>query len=115
MGAAFLGPLELCISNMRHAAGHRITCCSRWDVFLRQRDAHVLTVSGEWLGANALEFVGFLLVKRPAELEAVVAEGVGCESVHQVTGGPGPDEYIGIPQGTQTREISFIFFSSFLL
>lgn len=71
MGAAFLGPLELCISNMRHAAGHRITCCSRWDVFLRQRDAHVLTVSGEWLGANALEFVGFLLVKRPAELEAV--------------------------------------------
>ena len=31
----------------------------------------MLTVSGEWLGANGLEFVGFLLVKRPAELEAV--------------------------------------------
>jgi ATP adenylyltransferase/5',5'''-P-1,P-4-tetraphosphate phosphorylase II len=61
-------------------------------------------VSGDQLGVNALGFAGFLLVKRPVQLEEVVAEGsaevlegVGCESVHQVAGGPGLDGDIWIP------------------
>jgi hypothetical protein len=49
---------------------------------------------------------GFLLVKSPAELDAVVAEGPGkvlkgvaCESMHetQVAGGPELDGDVGIP------------------
>jgi ATP adenylyltransferase len=74
-------------------------------VFPRWQDAHVLAVSGERFGVNALGFAGFLLVKSPAELEAVVTEGlakiledVGCESVHemQVAGGPELDGDTGI-------------------
>ena len=75
-------------------------------VFPRRHDAHVLTVSGERLGVNALGLAGLLLVKSPAKLEAVVAEGpanilkgVACESVHeiQVAGGPELDGDVGIP------------------
>ena len=75
-------------------------------VFPRRHDAHVLAVSGERLGVNALGFAGFLLVKSPAELRAVVAEGpanilkgVTCESVHgtHVAGGPELDGDVGIP------------------
>jgi len=44
-------------------------------VFPRRHDAHVLVVSGERLAVNAFGFGGFLLVKCPTEIEAVVAEG----------------------------------------
>jgi ATP adenylyltransferase len=109
LNAAFL---ELCISTVRHAADYppgapsynMLLMLVHMYVFSRRRDAHVLVVSGDQLGVNALGFAGFLLVKRPAELEEVVAkgpaevlEGVGCESVHQVTGGPGLDGDIWIP------------------
>ena len=75
-------------------------------VFPRRHDAHVLALSCERLGVKALGFAGFLLVKSPAELEAVVAEGpanilkgIACESVHemQVAGGPELDGDVGIP------------------
>jgi len=67
---------------------------------------HVLTVSGKWLGINALGFVGFLLIKSPTKLKAVVAEdptnilkGIACKSIHeiQVTGKPELDGDVGIP------------------
>jgi len=76
-------------------------------VFPRRHNAHVLAVSGERLGVNALGFAGFLLVKSPAELEAVVAEGpanvlkgVACEIVREIQvdgGGPELDGDVGIP------------------
>ena len=50
----------------------------------RRQDTHVLAVSGERLGVNALGFAGFSLVKNPAELKAVAAEGVACEGVHEM-------------------------------
>jgi ATP adenylyltransferase len=60
-------------------------------VFPRLREAHLLAVTREPLGVNALGFAGLLLVKSPAELEAVKAEGPGnvlrgvaCESVHEM-------------------------------
>ena len=75
-------------------------------VFPQQHDAHVLAVSGEQLGVNALSLVGLLLVKSPTKLKVVVAEGptnilkgVACKSVHeiQVAGGPELDGNVGIP------------------
>ena len=65
----------------------------------------MLAVLGERLGVNALGFAGFLLVKSPAELEAVVAEGpvpkgLACEIVHEIQvvgGGPELDGDVGIP------------------
>ena len=67
-------------------------------VFPRRRDAHVLAVSGERLGVNALGFAGVLLVKSPAELETVVAggaanvlKGIACERVHEIQVGGGPE------------------------
>jgi ATP adenylyltransferase len=60
-------------------------------VFPRLRDTHLLAGTREPLNVNALGFAGFLLVKSPAELEAVRAEGPGnvlrnvaCESVHEM-------------------------------
>ena len=60
-------------------------------VFPRLREAHLLAVTREPLGVNALGFAGLLLVKNPAELEAVKAEGPGnvlrgvaCASVHEM-------------------------------
>ena len=114
LSAAFLDLLELCISTVRHAADYPpgapsynvLLTLGHMYVFPRRQDAHVLTVSGERFGVNALGFAGFLLVKSPAELEAVVSEGpakiledVGCESVHemQVAGGPELDGDTGIP------------------
>ena len=114
LGAAFLDLLELCISTVRHAADYPpgapsynvLLTLGHMYVFPRRQDAHVLAVSGERFGVNALGFAGFLLVKSPAELEAVVAEGpanilkgVACESVHemQVAGGPELDGDVGIP------------------
>ena len=102
---AFLELLELCISTVRHAADYPagppsynvVLTLGHMYVFPRLREAHVLAASREPLGVNALGFAGLLLVKSPAELEAVRAEGpsnvlkgVGCESVHemQVVGGP---------------------------
>jgi len=62
----------------------------------------VAAVSGVRLDVNALGFAGFLLVKSPAELEAVwpralpnVLKGVACESV--VAGGPELDGDVGTP------------------
>ena len=114
LGAAFLDLLELCISTVRLAADYPLGAPS-YNVLLtlghmyvipRRQDAHVLAASGERLSVNALGFAGFLLVKSPAELEAVVAEGPGnvlksvaCESVHeiQVAGGPELDGDVGDP------------------
>ena len=60
-------------------------------VFPRLRETHLLAVTREPLGVNALGFAGLLLVKSPAELEAVTAEGPGnvlrsvaCGSVHEM-------------------------------
>ena len=86
LGTAFLDLLELCISTVRHAADYPpgapsynvlLTRLGHMYVFPRlgRQDAHVLAVSGERLSVNALGFAGFLLVKSPAELETVVAEG----------------------------------------
>ena len=99
---------------MRHAADYPPGAASynvpltlgHMYVFPRRKDAHVLAVSGERFGVNALGFAGFLLVKSPAELEAVVSEGpaniledIGCESMHemQVAGGPELDGDAGMP------------------
>jgi len=109
---AFLDLLELCISTVRHAADYPagapsynvLLTLGHMYVFPRRHDAHVLAASRERLGVNALGFAGFLLVKSPAELDAVVAEGpanvlrgVACESVHemQVAGGPELDGDVG--------------------
>jgi len=114
LAAAFLDLLGLCISTVRHAADYPpgapsynvLLTLGHMYVFPRRHDAHVLALSGERLGVNALGFAGYLLVKSPAELEAVVAEGpanipkgVACESVHeiQVAGGPELDGDVGIP------------------
>ena len=83
LGPAFLDLLELCISTVHHAADYPRGAPSynvllrpgHLYVFPRRHDAHVLAVSGERLGVNALGFAGFLFVKSPAELEAVVAGG----------------------------------------
>ena len=60
-------------------------------VIPRLHETHLLAVTREPLGNNALGFAGLLLVKSPAELEAVKAEGPGdvlrdvaCESVHEM-------------------------------
>jgi ATP adenylyltransferase len=109
---AFLELLELCISTVRHAADYPVGPPSynvvltlrHMYVFPRLRDAHILAVSREPFGVNALGFAGLLLVKSPDELESVRAEGpgnvlkgVGCESVHekQVAGGPELDGDVG--------------------
>jgi len=74
-------------------------------VFPQQHDAHVLTLSCKRLGIKALGFVGFLLVKSPTKLKAVVAEGlanilkgIACKSMHeiQLAGGPELDGNVGI-------------------
>jgi ATP adenylyltransferase len=109
---AFLELLELCISTVRHTADYPagppsynvVLTLGHMYVFPRLRETHVLAMSREPLGVNALGFAGLLLVKSAAELEAVRAEGpgnvlkgVGCESVHemQVAGGPELDGDIG--------------------
>jgi len=115
LGAAFLDLLELCTSTVRHAADYSsgapwynvLLTMGHIYVFPRRHDTHVLAVSGERLGVNALGFAEFLLVKSPAELEAVVAEGpanvpkgVACEIVHEIQvvgGGPELDGDVGIP------------------
>ncbi|KAH9986573.1 hypothetical protein BJV74DRAFT_988473 [Russula compacta] len=84
----------------------RTTCCSRSDTCVRLSattrgaTASSLPATREPLGVNvnvsvnALGFAGYLLVKRPSELEAAVAEGTGQRAqgrrVHelQVAGGP---------------------------
>jgi ATP adenylyltransferase len=60
-------------------------------VIPRLHETHLLAVTREPLCDNALRFAGLLLVKSPAELEAVRAEGPGdvlrdvaCESVHEM-------------------------------
>ncbi|KAH9979160.1 hypothetical protein BJV74DRAFT_780499 [Russula compacta] len=108
---AFLELLDLCISTVRHTAGYPtgapsynvLLTLGHMYVFPRQREVHHIIShrESEPLGVNvsvnALGFAGYLLVKRPSELEAVVAEGpanvlrgVACASVHelQVAGGP---------------------------
>lgn len=110
---AFLELLDLCISTVRHAAGYPtgapsynvLLTLGHMYVFPRQREVHrIISHRGsEPLGdgvnvnVNALGFAGYLLVKSPTELEAIIAEGpanvlrgVACESVHelQVAGGP---------------------------
>jgi len=114
LAATFLDLLKLCISTMHHAVDYPPSAPSynvlltlgHMYIFLRQHDTHVLALSGEQLGVNALRFAGFLLVKSPAELEVVVAEGptnilkgIGCKSMHeiQVAGGPELDGDVGIP------------------
>ena len=88
-------------------------------VFPRRKDAYVLVVSGERFGVNALGFAGFLVVKSPAELGAVVTEGpakiledVICESVHemQVAGGPDLDADRGDAIGNFDMRSFFGFF-----
>jgi len=82
LGAAFLDLLELCISTVRHAADYPpgapsydvLLTLGHMYVFPRRQDAHVVAVSGERLGVNALGFAEFLLVESPAELEAVHQE-----------------------------------------
>ncbi|KAH9957949.1 ATP adenylyltransferase-domain-containing protein [Russula dissimulans] len=106
LAGAFVELLDLCISTVRHAADYPagvpsynvLLTLGHMYVFPRAREAHVLaglvSVSGE-LGervpVNALGFAGLLLVKSPAELDAVRREGpanvlrdVGCESVHEL-------------------------------
>jgi ATP adenylyltransferase len=97
--AAFIELLELCISTVRHTADYPVgppsynvvLTLEHMYVFPRLRETHLLAVTGEPLGVNALGFAGLLLVKSPAELEAVKAEGPGkvlrgvaCESVHEM-------------------------------
>jgi ATP adenylyltransferase len=101
---AFVDLLDLCISTVRHTADYPVgppsynvvLTLGHMYVFPRLRETHLLAVTREPLGVNALGFAGLLLVKSPAELEAVRAEGPGnvlrgvaCESVHemQVTDG----------------------------
>jgi len=71
-------------------------------VFPRRRESHRLAVSGEALSVNALGFAGFLLVKSPAELQAVLAEGptnilksVACPSAHDLQVGAAGPEFDG--------------------
>jgi ATP adenylyltransferase len=112
LAEAFIELLELCISTVRHAPDYP-TGAPSYNVLLtlghmyvipRRYDAHVLATSRERFGVNALGFAGFLLVKSPDELRAVVEEGpanvlrgVACESVHemQVAGGPEIDGDVG--------------------
>jgi len=114
LAGAFVELLDLCISTVRHAADYPagvpsynvLLTLGHMYVFPRVREAHVLaaglaSVSGELgeLGegeprrvpVNALGFAGLLLVKSPAELDAVrrvgpanVLRGVACESVHEL-------------------------------
>jgi len=114
LAGAFVELLDLCISTVRHAADYPagvpsynvLITLGHMYVFPRVREAHVLaaglaSVSGELgeLGegeprrvpVNALGFAGLLLVKSPAELDAVrrvgpanVLRGVACESVHEL-------------------------------
>ena len=64
LSAAFFGLLELCISTVRHAADYPpgvpsynvLLTLGHIYVFPRRQDAHVLAVSGERLGVNALGF-----------------------------------------------------------
>jgi ATP adenylyltransferase len=103
---AFLELLDLCISTVRYAADYPagppsynvLLTLGHMYVFPRRREAHELAASHEPLGVNALGFAGFLLVKSPDELEAVVAEGpanvlkgVACESVHEIQVGGGSE------------------------
>jgi len=96
---AFIELLELCISTVRHAADYPVgppsynvvLTVGHMYVFPRLRETHLLAVTREPLGVNALGFAGLLLVKSPAELEAVRAEGPGtvlgsvaCKSVHEM-------------------------------
>ncbi|KAI0270762.1 hypothetical protein BGY98DRAFT_1091270 [Russula aff. rugulosa BPL654] len=89
---AFIELLELCISTVRHTADYPVGPPSYNVVLtLGHMYAHLLAVTREPLGVNALGFAGLLLVKSPAELEAVKAEGPGnvlrgvaCESVHEM-------------------------------
>jgi len=96
---AFLELLELCISTVRHTADYPVGPPSynvvltlrHMYVFPRLRETHLLAVTHEPLGVNALGFAGLLLVKSPAELEAVRTEGAGnvlkdvaCGSVHEM-------------------------------
>ena len=93
--------LDLCISTVRHAADYPagvpsynvLLTLGHMYVFPRRREAHLLAVEGEpqRVSINALGFAGLLLVKSPAELEAVREEGpanvlrdVACESVHEL-------------------------------
>jgi len=112
---AFLELLDLCISTVRLAAEAEdhptgtpsynvLLTLQHMYVFPRRRETHVLSASHEPLSVNALGFAGLLLVKSPAELDALVAEGpvnvlrgVGYESVHelQVAGGPELDGDVG--------------------
>lgn len=112
---AFLELLDLCISTVRHAAQAEdhptgapsynvLLTLQHMYVFPRRRETHVLSASHEPLSVNALGFAGLMLVKSPAELDALVAEGpvnvltgVGYESVHelQVAGGPEFDGDVG--------------------
>jgi len=96
---AFIELLDLCISTVRHTADYPIGLPSynvvltlgHMYVFPRLRETHLLAVTREPMGVNALGFAGLLLVKSPAELEAVRAEGPGnilrgvaCGSVHEM-------------------------------
>ncbi|KAI0254039.1 ATP adenylyltransferase-domain-containing protein [Lactifluus subvellereus] len=112
LAQAFVDLLDLCISTVRHATDYPagtpsynvVLTLAHMYVFPRRREAHTLAVSHEPLGVNALGFAGLLLVKSPAELDALTAEGpanvlraVACESVHelQVSGGPELDGDLG--------------------
>jgi hypothetical protein len=84
-------------------------------VFPRRHDGHVLAV-------NALGFAGFLLIKSPAELDAVVTEGptnvrkdVGCENVHETqVAGQSWMATRGSRRGLEREvSLSFLFLSSF--
>ena len=96
---AFIELLDLCISTVRNTADYPVgppsynvvLTLGHMYVFPRLRETHQLAVTREPLGVNALGFAGLLLVKSPAELEAVRAEGPGnvlrgvaCESVHEM-------------------------------
>jgi ATP adenylyltransferase len=112
LAQAFVDLLDLCISTVRHSPDYPagtlsynvVLTLAHMYVFPRRREEHTLAVSHEPLGVNALGFAGLLLVKSPAELDALVAEGpanvlraVACESVHelQVSGGPELDGDLG--------------------
>ncbi|KAI0266844.1 ATP adenylyltransferase-domain-containing protein [Gloeopeniophorella convolvens] len=106
LAGAFVELLDLAISSVRHARAAQPPGAPSYNVLLtprhlyvvpRARETYVLAASREPLSVNALGFAGMMLVKSPAELAAVRAEGparvlggVAIESAHelQVRGGP---------------------------